>query len=93
MSYMNQTEFASAAGIQELSLDEVDSVFGGAPPLIGAGIAIRAGIGGLAGGTLAYNKAMSDGKMTKAEVKEIGAAVVIGAAAGAATGALRLLGI
>ena len=69
MSLMNQ-EFAPTAGIQELCCDEVDSVSGGPAPLIGAGIAIRAGIGGLAGGPLAYYKAMSDNKLTAGEVKE-----------------------
>lgn len=34
MSYMNQNEFAPAAGIQELSFEEMETVGGGVAPLI-----------------------------------------------------------
>lgn len=47
MSYMNQADFAPAAGVHELSFEEVDRVDGG----VGVpGAAIGGVIGGLAGG-------------------------------------------
>lgn len=53
MSYMNQTEFAPAAGIQELSFDEIVGVDGGKiSPGLAAGLRLagRAALGaGLAG--------------------------------------------
>lgn len=44
MSYMNNSEFAPAGGIQELSFDEVDQVEGAIVPLV-LGV-IAAGVAG-----------------------------------------------
>jgi hypothetical protein len=82
----------AGAGVTELNLSEIDAVAGGPAPA-GAAIAIRAGAGGLAGGTAAYAAARSDGKVTVSEARTVLVAVVVGAAAGATNGILKVLDI
>lgn len=57
MSYMNQTEFAPAAGIQELSFDEIEAVGGAgrARDVIDYGTAVAGIVGGAVSVGLAFS--------------------------------------
>lgn len=78
--------------MRTLTVDEMDAVSGAAVPIV-ANIGIRAAVGGLIGGTVAYNIAMRDGKMTEAEGWAVLGAVCAGAATGAAGGIYKWLGM
>ena len=78
--------------MRTLTVNELSEVNGAAVPIV-ANIGIRAAVGGLIAGTVAYKLAMLDGEMTEAEGWAVLGAVGAGAVAGAAGGIYKWLGM